>query len=159
MMKKILFEAIAVAVIALILAAGSYALRPDALPLRPPDRAAQVQMDYETFKLISLETAEHMFYDGHTLFADARPAIAYEEGHIQGALNLDPDEFDQWAAQMMDNYPLDKPIITYCEGPRCNLSHELAERLVWLGFEKVYYLIDGWGQWKAHHLPVEPTGR
>lgn len=156
MMRKIIFEAIAVFLIALVLAVGSYALRPATLPLRPPIQEMHGDLDVETFKLISLERARQMYYNGLALFADARPLIAFEEGHIQGALNLDPSLFDEWASNMMDNYPMDKPIIAYCEGPRCSLSHDLAERLVWLGFEKVYYLTDGLGQWKAHEMPVGP---
>ena len=155
-MKRILIEGMAVFFIALLLAAGSFALRPAALPLKSVAEQKQAPVKEEPFKLIAIEQAQELFEEGHALFADARPAIAYEAGHIQGALNLEPDDFEAWASHLLDNYPLDKTIITYCEGPRCNLSHELAERLVWLGFENVYYLIDGWGQWKAHGLPVEP---
>jgi rhodanese-related sulfurtransferase len=159
MARRILIEGLLLFLIAILLSAASYALRPAALPLRPPPQAAPVHVDEETFKLISIEHAQQLFYEGQALFADARPAMAYEEGRIQGALNLDPGLFEEWASHLLDNHPLDKPIITYCEGPRCNLSHDLAERLVWLGYEKVYYLIDGWGQWKAHGLPVEPEHR
>mgnify|MGYP003527023793 CR=1 FL=1 len=89
-------------------------------------------------------------------FADARPIVAYEAGHIQNALHLEPGAVEEWAEKLIANYTPDQPIIAYCEGEQCRLSLELAERLTWLGYEKVYYLVDGWGQWKRHGLPVDP---
>jgi 3-mercaptopyruvate sulfurtransferase SseA len=39
------------------------------------------------------------------------------------------------------------------------LSQELAEKLMWLGFQNVSYLKDGWGLWKEHKLPMSKGGR
>jgi rhodanese-related sulfurtransferase len=68
-----------------------------------------------------------MYPSGEAIFADARPIVAYEAGHIKNALHLEP-----------------------------GAAEELAERLTWLGYEKVFYLVDGWGQWTRHGLPVDP---
>lgn len=154
MMRKALYETVLVLLIATALAAGAYALRPDALPLLADDPPAE-HAD-EPFKVIALDAAMHMLTSGEALFADARPIVAYETGHIQGALHLEPDAVEEWADKLIANYAPDQPIITYCEGEQCRLSHELAERLTWLGYEKVFYLVDGWGQWKRHGLPVDP---
>lgn len=153
MTRKVLYETALVLLIAALLAAGSYALRPDTLPLVAAGRPANT-VD-EPFKLISIETARRMFEEDEAVFADARPPVAYEEGHIRGAIPLEPGAFDQWADKVIANYSMDQPIIAYCEGEQCQLSHELAERLSWLGFTQVYYLVDGWGQWQSQGLPVE----
>lgn len=154
MTRKVLYETALVLLIAALLAAGSYALRPEALPLVAAGSPANT-VD-EPFKAISIEAARQMFEEGGALFGDARPPAAYEEGHIRGAIPLEPGAFNQWADKVIANYALDQPIIAYCEGEQCQLSHELAERLTWLGYEKVFYLVDGWGQWKKRGLPIDP---
>lgn len=153
MMRKVIHETLWILVVAALLAAGAYALRPDRLPLKAAD--PPVEAGDAPFKVISLEAAREMFAKGAAFFADARPAVAYEAGHIRNALNLEPGLLEEWAPKLIANVALDQPIITYCEGEQCQLSHELAERLTWLGYERVYYLLDGWGQWRKHGLPVD----
>jgi len=105
-------------------------------------------------QVITLEDARRHFERGTALFADARPQSAYRSGHIQGALNMDPNEFDIWSGDFFSMTPPEQVIITYCEGERCTLSLELADKLTWMGYEQVFYLKNGWGQWKEHQLPV-----
>lgn len=154
MMRKALYETVLVLLVATALAAGGYALRPGALPLKATDPAPETSD--EPFKVIALDAAMRMYTSGEGLFADARPIVAYEAGHIHNALHLEPGAVEEWAEKLIANYAPDQPIIAYCEGEQCLLSHELAERLTWLGYEKVFYLVDGWGQWKRHGLPVDP---
>jgi len=146
-----------VCVVAALFATGSHLLRPEALPLVPPTEPPPqtIVTDAPLYQRISFEQAQKMHADGNALFADARPLVAYEHGHIPGALHLDPHEMDEWIDSLMANTPPETPIVAYCEGTSCPLSKELSEKLTWLGFEKVYYVVDGWGQWQAHHLPVE----
>jgi rhodanese-related sulfurtransferase len=154
MMRSVLYETLLVLLVATALAAGSYALRPGALSLVAADPLAEASD--EPYKVIALDAAMHMFTSGEAVFADARPIVAYEAGHIQNALHLEPGAVEEWAEKLIANYAPDQPFITYCEGEQCQLSHELAERLTWLGYERVYYLVDGWGQWKRHGLPIDP---
>ena len=158
MLRQLVYEFLLVIAIAALLAAGSFLLRPKVLPLvAPSDPTASDTAEDELYKAISFDRAKEMFVAKEALFADARPLLAYEEGHIEGAIHLDPYTFDEWADQLVAVTAPDQPIITYCEGPYCELSHELAEKLTWLGFEQVYYLVDGWGLWKANDLPTEKS--
>ncbi len=154
MIRKALYETVLVLLLATALAVGGYALRPEALPLKADDPPPEISD--KPFKAIALDAAMHMFTSGEALFADARPIVAYEAGHIHNALHLEPGAVEEWAEKLIANYAPDQPIIAYCEGEQCRLSLELAERLVWLGYEKVFYLVDGWGQWTRHGLPVDP---
>lgn len=154
-MRKIGKDVVLIVLLAAVLAAGSYLLRPDALKLVPDDSVQGMADGNDPFQVIAIDRARELFVNGQALFADARPVFAYDAGHIKGAVNLDPTSMDQWATKIIDNYPIDRPIITYCEGAQCTLSHELAEQLTSFGYEEVYYMIDGWGQWKAQGLPVE----
>ncbi len=148
-------EASIILLVSAILAAAGYVIRPVDMHT---GRGAAITSDAggegDTIQVITLEDARNHFEQGTALFADARPQSAYRSGHIQGALNLDPDEFDSWSGDFFSEVQPDQIIITYCEGDRCTLSLELAERLIWMGYENVYYLENGWGKWIDHQLPI-----
>jgi rhodanese-related sulfurtransferase len=153
--KKTLREAVWITIAAMGMAIGAYMLRPVAMPdsLDGPIDDGDLPA-----KVITLETAVDHFKKGTALFADARPLDAFNAGHIKGALHLDPSEFDQWSERLFSRASTDVTIIAYCEGVQCQLSRELAEKLTWLGYEKVYSLKDGWGLWKKHGLPRAELG-
>lgn len=160
MFRKIGYEAFLVVLIAVILALGSYALRSKQLPLMPSDAPKpETPSGQPLFKPLPMARAVELFNHHEALFVDARMPEAYAEGHIPKALNLYPGDFDQWSQTLADRIPAGKLIIVYCDGARCPLARELAEKLTWLGFEHVYYLVDGWGQWQARRLTVERAGR
>jgi len=48
----------------------------------------------------------------------------------------------------------DTPIITYCDGEICELSHNLAIFLRDMGFRNVRILVNGWALWKEEGLPI-----
>lgn len=152
MWGKIIKEAISVMLIALSLAGAGYALRPG---LMQPGTGGDAVENDRAFTAISLEDARIHFEKNDALFADARSMRAYSEGHIKGAVNLDPNEFDTWSGDFFSRVSPDQKIITYCEGAQCRLSLELAEKLDWMGYENVYYLKNGWGLWKENQLPAE----
>ena len=162
--KKTLAEAAGLILIALVLAGAAFFLRPTLRPMAmgrspviagprsgsPPENA---------MPLVSLKEAEALFDKGGALFADARPLKAFQQGHIRGALNLDPNEFDNWSETFFSQFSPDMTIVTYCDGPRCPLSSELAEDLVRLGYEKVFILKNGWSQWQKARLPTEKVAQ
>jgi len=49
----------------------------------------------------------------------------------------------------------DTPIITYCDGETCNLSHDLALFLKDMGFAHVNVLVNGWTLWIEKGLPTQ----
>jgi rhodanese-related sulfurtransferase len=104
---------------------------------------------------IPMQEAVRLFETGAALFVDARSADDYRAGHIKGAVNMPVAEFDERIGLLFETVPPGIPLITYCEGEMCHLSQELSEKLVLAGFEPVYHLKDGWGQWKARRLPYE----
>lgn len=156
MLLQAIKEAAVILLIAMVLAAGTYLLRPRTLSLiRHEATATPGVADHTLFKPITIEQAETLFQQGHALVADARSRTAFERQHIAGALHLDPHEMDQWSDEIIAGYPPEQIIITYCDGVNCDLSKTLAEKLTWLGFEQVYYLNDGWSRWRERGLPVE----
>ena len=104
---------------------------------------------------ISLPEAEKLFGSGAAVFLDARSVNAYAQGHIQGARSLPWQEVDQFFAELAESLEPDTPIVTYCDGETCSLSHDLAVFLKDMGFTNVHVLVNGWTIWQTAGLPVE----
>lgn len=156
MWGKTLKEAAVILFVATVLSGASYALRPAVSPFGGIDqRAGKGDQGSDEISAIALEDARVHFENGSALFADARSMAAFRSGHIPGAMHLDPHDFDHWSGDFFSQIPPDRIIITYCEGGRCTLSVELAEKLTWMGYEQVYYLKDGLGLWKKNKLPMD----
>ena len=84
------------------------------------------------------------------LWLDARPAAAYREAHVPGALWLDPEDRDAallTAVQAWLEKP--RPVVVYCAGHSCTTSKELAE---WLRSQlpeaEIHSLQGGWAAWR-----------
>jgi len=105
--------------------------------------------------LIPFDEAKDKFYSGSAVFVDARPPELYQEGHIQGALNVPLAEFDQRIDMVLTELPEEAFIVTYCDGEDCDLSAHLAVKLKEIGYENVRVLHNGWSVWKSRQLPFE----
>lgn len=129
--------------------------RPNGLPLIG-DWSPQARMTLDSGNriAISIEDAQALFDSGKAVFLDARPQGAFLDGHIQGAKSLPWNEFDIHMEDVIATLPEATPIITYCDGESCHLSKELAKALIEMGFANVRVLINGWGLWQSHGLPV-----
>jgi rhodanese-related sulfurtransferase len=154
---KTFAEAVQVMLLAVILAGAGLIFRPDLRPMLAggPSATEQASPGEDAIATISLDEANAYFEAGTALFADARSWKAYQEGHIPGAMSLDPAEFDSWSGNFFSQFPADTPIVTYCDGARCPLSTDLAKKLRDLGYEKVFVLNNGWSLWSAAGLPTE----
>jgi rhodanese-related sulfurtransferase len=78
---------------------------------------------------------------------DSRPgARKYIKGHIPGALSIPLSNFDK----MTDKLPQDKatPLIFYCGGLKCKLSHKSAVKAEALGYKNSMVYANGYPHWK-----------
>jgi 3-mercaptopyruvate sulfurtransferase SseA len=116
---------------------------------------ALLAMDPAQGLLISFEEAHAAFLSRQALFIDARCPDLYQEGHIQGALNLPWDDnikktLDEATEQLSEH----SIMIAYCDGEDCGLGRELALELFFRNNSKVRILENGWSRWRQHSLPV-----
>lgn len=96
---------------------------------------------------IRFDQVEKLLTNPDVMLIDARPAREFETGHIGSAINIYTPEFEQNIGRII-GLPREKPIIAYCGGGACELSHELAENLVKMGFTRVFVYVGGWNEWK-----------
>jgi rhodanese-related sulfurtransferase len=104
--------------------------------------------------LLTGADAQTLWRKPSTLFLDVRSSVDYEFGHIQGAVNLPWEEFDQ-------GYPVLKPrldraaaIVVYCKSSDCGKSYWCALRLRREGFRQTKIYPNGWYEWSDLGLPV-----
>ena len=82
------------------------------------------------------------------MLVDSRPKRAkYDKGHIPSAVSIPTSEFDKHLAAL----PSDKtePLVFYCGGFKCPLSHKAAAKALALGYTDVKVLSAGYPAWKA----------
>lgn len=86
-------------------------------------------------------------------FIDARKKEEHDKGHISGSLHVDIQLFQANPAEqgnymrMLYGLPKDQPVVVYCGGGACELSHELCDVLVQIGFKKVFIYLGGWEEY------------
>ena len=151
-----ILQGVAILILACVTALSVNQLRPAGLPLVADwSPEARLTLDSGESLMISLEEAGMLFFDRSALFLDARSSEEYAEGHIEGAVNLPWDEFDDHFATVMADIPPQTPLITYCDGESCGLSKELAMALLAKGYNNVRVLVNGWTLWQEKRLPIE----
>jgi rhodanese-related sulfurtransferase len=107
-------------------------------------------------KAINLEQAFTLFNNG-AKFIDARDDFDYNEGHISKAINIPYYAFEE-NENKLDNINKDETIITYCSGTDCDLSVLLGNKLVEMGYKKVFVFFGGWWNWVEANYPTNTTG-
>ena len=90
------------------------------------------------------------FKDRELLILDVRPDREFQQGHIRGAINVQPEDI----AEKTQGLSPDKVVVAYCRGPYCIYSYKMVEALRAGGIEALR-LEDGFPEWKAAGLPFE----
>lgn len=94
------------------------------------------------------ELPKDMEVKGTVLLIDSRPAARrYDNGHIPTAINIPETQFDKLANKL----PADKaaPLIFYCQGVECDLSHKSAFKAQALGYTNIKVYPAGQPEWEA----------
>jgi rhodanese-related sulfurtransferase len=143
-------------ILSAVAAVSVNALRPDRLPL-VGDWSAAARIITATGERmdISIYEAENLFFTDAAVFIDARPVQDYAQGHIQNARSLPWQEVDLKFMGVTEALDLEMPIVTYCDGETCELSHNLALFLRDAGFLNTRVLVNGWTLWQQAGLPTE----
>ncbi|MGO1051967.1 rhodanese-like domain-containing protein [Crossiella sp. CA198] len=79
----------------------------------------------------------------------------YAQQHLPGALELVLADVEAKAAGLLPDR--DAPIVTYCTGPTCPNSGQVADRLTALGYTNVRKYREGIQDWVRAGLPVAST--
>jgi rhodanese-related sulfurtransferase len=146
----ILKQAAALLLLSGVAAVGTHLLH----PLAPAWYLTDVQAgaDEVTVK----DVAERWKND--VVWVDARTEERYKEEHIPGAILINEYNRDDAVFENLERLQTSgKPIVIYCDGQKCEASHQMREYLTTnVALPDVWVLTGGWTAWKAGH---SRTGR
>jgi len=100
-------------------------------------------------KAVNYVQVKKLLADPSVMVIDARNEHEFAEGHLPKARNIFAMEFQQYIPELI-GMNKDIRVIVYCGGGQCELSHELSNNLIGLGFKKVYIYLGGWDDWKQN---------
>ncbi|RON72420.1 rhodanese-like domain-containing protein [Pseudomonas fluorescens] len=88
---------------------------------------------------------------------DVRGPLAFQRGHVPGAINL-PTRL--LSAEALKSYPMTTLFVVYCAGPHCNGANKAAVKLAALGYP-VKEMIGGVTGWldEGFELSVEQAAK
>ncbi|EPJ46601.1 MAG: rhodanese-like protein [Osedax symbiont Rs2] len=98
--------------------------------------------------IISSEQLAEKITDQDLLILDVRPNKEFLQGHIRGAVNIQPEEI----SEKVRHFPANKVVVAYCRGPYCLYSYEMIDSLRDNGIQALR-LEQGFAEWKAAGLP------
>ncbi|MFH1153289.1 MAG: rhodanese-like domain-containing protein [Pseudomonadota bacterium] len=103
---------------------------------------------------VSAEHVAQAIANNDTLIVDARPQKPkFEQGHIPTAINIPETYFDKFSGKLPRD--LATPIIFYCGGLDCKLSHKSAKAAMKLGYTRVTVFEEGYPKWKKEYGGAE----
>lgn len=110
----------------------------------------------EGVRTLNLQQAYERHQQGETLFIDARSPAEFMELHIDGAINLTPEQARSRALpENLKNSVPDRTIIVYCGHADCHASLQVAEFLQSYGFTQVAVFVGGFRIWDEAGYPVD----
>ena len=107
----------------------------------------------ETSKLIAAMAwaeVKPLLASGEIILVDGRDAVAFEAGHIPGAVSLPLDALKEKIAEFSQQYPKTKPVVTYCGSVGCPIAHLMAAALGGeYGYADVREMPGGYVEWRT----------
>lgn len=105
--------------------------------------------------LISRDDLKTSIDAGTVTVVDALGGDYYDKQHLPGAVALAPGQVDALASSVLPDR--DAAIVTYCTGPSCPNSGQVADRLTALGYSNVRKYREGIDDWTCAGLPTESS--
>lgn len=130
------------------------AVHPTPQEIMPPAPKAAVAPAKVEALFTSLPDAKTLFDRKEAVFVDARHSEDYAVEHIPGAVSLFAEDFDAKYDSVFGAVPKDRPIVTYCSDPQCEMAVKLGDALVAHGHTKVFILLEGLPGWKGAGYPT-----
>lgn len=148
MKRKSLYVAISMAALAFAPLAYSPASLAQAAAVQPKEGWYKHLVEFDAVKPHA-ELPKDPEIKGTTVLIDSRPAARrYDTGHIPTAINIPDTQFEKLAPTLL---PADKatPLIFYCQGFECDLSHKSAFKAEALGYSNIKVYAAGQPDWEA----------
>jgi rhodanese-related sulfurtransferase len=142
-----------VQILVMAAAAGVLAFTSNAMRSGLPWRgSAAEEIVHRDVDWIDATDAAALLHDVSALFLDARPAAAFENRRVQGAVSFPADALDAAYADLRDFLDASMTVIVYADD--ANLTVRAARFLKERGLN-VRCVAGGWEAWQDARLPTE----
>jgi rhodanese-related sulfurtransferase len=152
MLLKYIWQSLLIVIIGAAVGFGINTSSSDSVPLvrEPKPEVAEE----EKWLIVTADEVKSFIETGEAIILDARAPAEYEAGHIETAVNVPVDDFDNYL-DLVDSLPREGfPIVVYCQGGNCDQSHDLLNELEMLGFTDLMLYQDGWNVWRDLGYPA-----
>ena len=105
--------------------------------------------DNKKFEILKYSDFKNKIESSDVILIDVRTPMEYSQGHIQGSVNVDFKEEKDFQ-NYFKNLDKSETIFLYCRSG--NRSKKSAEKLIDLGFNKIYDLDGGFIEWNLEEL-------
>ena len=105
--------------------------------------------DNKKFELLKYSDFKKKIESSDAILIDVRTPMEFSQGHIQGSVNVDFKEEKDFQ-NYFENLDKSETIFLYCRSG--NRSRKSAEKLIDLGFNKIYDLDGGFIEWNLNEL-------
>jgi rhodanese-related sulfurtransferase len=92
----------------------------------------------------------------HLVIIDSRIAMDRRQGYIEGSVSL-PDVDTRCTTLARVAPARNRPVLFYCNGPRCGRSAIAARIAHGCGYRSIYWYRDGFEDWKTKGYPYLKT--
>ena len=106
-------------------------------------------------QILEPAVVEKMIADKMRMIIDVRHSDDFALGHLPGAVSYPLDEFDNQIQKILLGIKRAEPLLIYCSGPECNMSHIFAERLTHLKYTDIKIFSGGYRAWKDSGQRIE----
>lgn len=107
---------------------------------------------------IPVEAAKQL-YDENVKFIDGRLPEEFQQGHIQGAINISYKDFKDKTIpekqEILKNFGKEEIIVSYCGSDSCEISIDNAYEIAKAGYNDVKIYLGGYKEWNQLGYPVE----
>jgi rhodanese-related sulfurtransferase len=118
-------------------------------PENKPDieKTENVQNQKPILKFVNYKQMLQLINNPNVVIIDARGKDDFDKGHIGNAVNIFPYDEQEVYYRKLSLLQRDKLLVCYCDGGNCDLSHDVCNELLALGYQKVYLYPGGWEDW------------
>jgi len=149
MMSRAVKEAIVITIVVVVIAFIVNYTRDEGISLIADGDAFRIQTNAE---FMVAEDARGHFDAGTAMFLDAREVDLFEAGHIEGAMNLPSTSGEVNSLAYL--VPANPDLICYSAAATERQAGVVADKLLEIGFKKVYVLHGGLEAWEEEGLPT-----
>jgi len=132
-------------------------LRGNLTALLDQKRQERREVQFQGVKTLDLAQAYQIWQEKGALFVDARKAEEYQELHVQGAVNVAPETWEELSSSELMKMDRTRELVVYCSQESCDDALKLAKKLRAAGFIRVMAFTGGFRAWDEAGYPADTS--